>query len=86
MSDGVKRSVRLGSMAHIDPAGRTRRADCGTDILVHPEDVERFDRLNVLAVAETPADEPVETAAEGDAGAAEEPKRRPRRRSTESED
>ena len=84
MSDGVKRSVRLGSMAYIDPAGRTRRADCGTDILVHPEDVERFDRLNVLAVAETPADEPVEQSAADSNGDAEQtPKRRPRRRSTE---
>lgn len=48
MSDGVKRTVRLGSMAFIDPSGRTRRADCGAEIEIHPDHAERFDRLNVL--------------------------------------
>ena len=82
MSDGVKRTVRLGSVVYPDPAGRIRRADHGCDVLVHPDDVARFDRLNVLAVPETPATEPVEATA-----AAEEPdrapKRRPRRATTE---
>ncbi len=68
MADGVKRTVRLGSMAYVDPDGRTRRADCGAEVLVHPDSVARFDRLNVLPgeiLADTeprgvvPADSPV---------------------------
>lgn len=47
MSDGVKRNVRLGSMAYVDPSGRTRRADFGAEVLVHDSDVARFDSLNV---------------------------------------
>lgn len=80
----MKRTVRLGSVVYTDPAGRTRRADHGCDILVHPDDVARFDSLNVLAAPETPADEPVEQSAADSNGDAEQtPKRRPRRRSTE---
>lgn len=54
---GVERTVRMGSMAYLDPDGRMRRADCGATVLVHPDAVERFDRLNVLAGQE-PAEQP----------------------------
>lgn len=53
MSEGVKRTVRLGSMSFIDPSGRVRWADCGTEILVHPDSVARFDRLNVVQGVES---------------------------------
>ena len=53
--NSVKRTVLVGSMAYVDPDGRTRRADCGAEVLVHPGSVARFDRLNVLP-GETPAD------------------------------
>ncbi|WP_280454782.1 hypothetical protein [Nocardia brasiliensis] len=49
---GVKRTVRMGSMAYIDAAGKTRRADNGAVVLVHPDHVERFDRLNKPQVLE----------------------------------
>ena len=51
MSEGVARTVLLGSMAYVDPSGRVRRADCGDTIEVHAEHVARFDRLNVLQAA-----------------------------------
>lgn len=72
MSSGVKRTVRLGSMAYVDPDGRTRRADCGSEIEIHPDHVERFDRLNVLAGQESPAPAEVESTPEA-------PRRRPGR-------
>lgn len=46
---GVRRTVRIGSMPYRDPHGVRRRADAGTVVEVHPDDVDRFDRLNVLA-------------------------------------
>lgn len=52
------RTVRLGSMFYIDDKSRPRRADVGTKVSVHPDFVERFDRLNVLAGEEPPAPEP----------------------------
>ena len=82
----MKRTVRLGSVVYTDPAGRIRRADHGCDVLVHPDDVARFDRLNVLAAPETPADgpaEPVESSVADNGDAEQAPKRRPRRRSAE---
>lgn len=45
----VRRTVRVGSMPYRDPQGVRRRADAGTVVEVHPDDVDRFDRLNVLA-------------------------------------
>lgn len=68
MSDGVKRTVRLGSMAYINPDGQVRWADCGAEILIHPDHVAGFDRLNVLAGEPAPVVEP-----------ADPPKRRPGR-------
>lgn len=55
MADALKRTVRLGSMSYVDPGGRVRWADCGAEIEVHPDHVERFDRLNVLQVADADA-------------------------------
>ena len=90
MDGAVKRVVRLGSMAYIDPSGRARWADCGDEVGVHPDYVDRFDRLNVLQTSEstsTPA--PV---AEGDvqqadqAPAPESARRRPGRRKADAED
>lgn len=72
MPSGVKRTVRLGSMAYVDPDGRTRRADCGSEIEIHPDHVARFDRLNILAGEEAHA--PAE--AESTTGS---PRRRPGR-------
>lgn len=51
MSEGVARTVLLGSMAYVDPSRRVRRADCGDTIEVHADHVARFDRLNVLQAA-----------------------------------
>lgn len=42
------RTVRVGSIAYRDPRGGMRRADTGAVVEVHPDDVARFDRLNVL--------------------------------------
>lgn len=84
MADAVSRTVRLGSMAYVDPDGRVRRADCGAEILVHPDHVARFDRLNVLSVAEPsgPVDDPAPVP-----DTPEPVKRRPGRpRKAESED
>ncbi|MGX9297490.1 hypothetical protein [Tsukamurella paurometabola] len=65
----AKRTVRVGSMAYVDPDGRTRRADCGAEVSVHQDDAERFDMLNVLpgdpAPAEPPAAKPRRTKAAG---------------------
>lgn len=47
--DGVQRTVRVGSMPYRDPQGIRRRANAGAVVEVHPSDVARFDRLNVLA-------------------------------------
>ncbi len=83
--NSVKRTVLVGSMAYVDPAGRTRRADCGVEVDVHLEDVARFDELNVLAKPEIPATvEPTqETVATSEPDPA--PKRRPGRpRKTET--
>ncbi|WP_195126590.1 hypothetical protein [Nocardia puris] len=45
---GVERTIRPGSMVYIDADGRRRRADHGAVVQVHPDHLERFDRLNVL--------------------------------------
>lgn len=72
---GVKRTVRVGVMPYTDPDGRVLRADCDAEVLVHPDDVARFDALNVLpGDGDAPVAEP-----DGDAPVAE-PK--PRRRGT----
>lgn len=85
MSEGVARTVLLGSMAYVDPSGRVRRADCGDTIEVHADHVARFDRLNVLQAAPEQASPEVEVVNES----APEPsaKRRPGRpRKAASED
>lgn len=46
MAGGVKRTVRIGSIAFTDPSGRICRADHGTDVAVHADDVARFDSIN----------------------------------------
>lgn len=78
------RTVRLGSMAYVDPDGRVRRADCGAEVQIHPDHVERFDQLNVLQEPATPA--PREEPAEPVEDKPVETKRRPGRpRKTETE-
>lgn len=72
MTEALKRTVQLGSMAYVDPSGQVRRADCGAEVEVHPDHVDRFDRLNVLQVAD--ADVPQQTSV------AETPIEAPRRR------
>lgn len=49
----TERTVRVGLMSYLDPDGVPRFAQTGAVVTVHPDDVERFDRLNVL-----PGDEP----------------------------
>lgn len=83
MAEGVVRTVRLGSMSYVDPDGHVRWADHGAEIKVHPDSVERFDRLNVLlgeGVVESEA--PASVAPTDDSVARQEvsePKRRPGR-------
>lgn len=89
MTGPSRRLVRLGSVHYIDPDGRARWADEGAEVLVHPDHVERFDRLNVLAdvsaptdaVDVVPADQPAE-----DAVPADPPKRRGRARKDDGGD
>ena len=59
-----ERVARLGSNFYKDSDGRYRRAAAGDAIQVHPDYVERFDRLNVLAGEERPTEKPVEKPAE----------------------
>ena len=49
----TERTVRVGLMSYLDPDGVPRFAQTGAGVTVHPDDVERFDRHNVL-----PGDEP----------------------------
>lgn len=44
----AERTARLGYMHYRDADGRIRDAVAGETIQVHPDDVERFDSLNVL--------------------------------------
>ena len=85
MSDGVKRTVRLGAMSYINSAGQVRWADCGAEVEVHPDHVERFDRLNVLQ-GEHDAPARVDTPPEVQAGPVEPVKRRPGRPRKSTED
>ena len=53
----AERTVRLGSVFFIDSDGKPRRGSAGDKVSVHPEYVERFDRLNVLLGEEAPKPE-----------------------------
>lgn len=44
----VERTVRVGLMSYIDPDGAHRFALTGAVVRIHPDTVERFDRLNRL--------------------------------------
>jgi hypothetical protein len=44
----AERTARLGFMHYRDADGRVRDAVAGETIQVHPDDLERFDSLNVL--------------------------------------
>jgi hypothetical protein len=44
----AERTARLGFMHYRDADGQYRDAVAGETIKVHPDDVERFDSLNVL--------------------------------------
>jgi hypothetical protein len=54
----VERTVRVGLMSYIDSDGAHRSALAGAVVHIHPDTVERFDRLNRLLG--DPAPEPVE--------------------------
>lgn len=49
MSAGTRRVVVVGLMSYIDERGAHRVASAGETVTVHPDQLERFDRLNVLA-------------------------------------
>lgn len=72
----AERTARLGSMHYRDVDGRYRTASAGEAIQVHPDYLERFDRLNVLAGQEP---EPVEQEQLSGEKPAEPVKRRPGR-------
>ncbi|MEZ5152120.1 hypothetical protein [Rhodococcus zopfii] len=66
----VERTVKIGLIAYRGPDGAVRRAQNGATVLVHPDHVERFDRLNVLPSAEASADvDAVDADGDGDPGA-----------------
>lgn len=44
-----QRTVVVGLMSYIDENGAYRTATAGAVVKVHPDQLERFDRLNVLA-------------------------------------
>lgn len=44
----MKRTVKLGLMAYVNPEGFDTWGFAGDEVDVHPENVERFDSLNVL--------------------------------------
>ena len=58
MSANNERTVVLGLMSYIDEKGAHRTAAAGAVVKVHPDQLERFDRLNVLM----PAPESVQVA------------------------
>ncbi|MGV9818418.1 hypothetical protein [Nocardia xishanensis] len=75
MSVSNERTVVLGLMSYIDEKGAYRTAPAGAVVKVHPDQLERFDRLNVLMpkpeFAQEAAVVEVESSAEelaGDAG------------------
>ncbi|MFR9767058.1 hypothetical protein [Nocardia sp. SC052] len=49
-----KRTVRLGLMSYVDPAGAYRTANEGDTVEVHPDHIARFDRLNVVQTSAEP--------------------------------
>ncbi|MBF6315043.1 hypothetical protein [Nocardia farcinica] len=71
---GIERTIRMGSMAYVGADGKTRRADCGAVVRVHPDHVERFDRLNrpqeAASAVEPPArvEPPAQVERGGDSG------------------
>lgn len=48
----VKRTVRLRSAVYRDADGVMRRGRTGEEVRVHSDDVDRFDRFNVIAGAD----------------------------------
>lgn len=72
---GVERVVQIGGMSYVDPDGLHQFALGGATVRVHPDDVERFDSLNVAAGSE-PEESPPEPS----------PKRRSTRRTAEKGD
>lgn len=49
MTAGNSRTVVVGLMSYIDERGAYRTATAGAVVKVHEDQLERFDRLNVLA-------------------------------------
>lgn len=62
-----ERTVVLGLMSYIDENGAHKVANAGAVVKVHPDKLERFDRLNVLAkAAPAPEAAPAEAEPEGE--------------------
>lgn len=58
---GIERTVALGLMSYVGEDGKYRWAQSGATVRVHPDHIERFDRLNVpqgQEPASKSADEP----------------------------
>ncbi|WP_280317294.1 hypothetical protein [Nocardia wallacei] len=62
----AKRTVVVGLMTYQRPDGRFRMAYAGDEVEVHPDFLERFDRINVLQGQEPAADAPATTATDDD--------------------
>lgn len=75
----AERTARLGSMHYRDADGQYRTASAGDVIQVHREDVERFDRLNVLMGEEPGSSVEPESKAEPETPEPVEEKPKPRR-------
>lgn len=88
----AERTARLGSMLYRDSDGRYRYASAGDTIQVHPDYLERFDRLNHL-MGEIDVELPKAVGPVGESDADEvkaeykpAPKRRGRPRKIDAED
>jgi hypothetical protein len=57
------REVKVGVMSYVNADGLNQFGLLGATVDVHPDDVERFDRLNVVA-APTPEPEPLVASAD----------------------
>jgi hypothetical protein len=53
-----ERTVRIGGMSYVDQNGVWQFGQLGAKVKVHPDNVERFDRLNGEPTSHVPVPEP----------------------------